>query len=48
MSKFKDWLFRVFGETNSILWFVGMVWAIQLALVIGIIWVAVHFICKYW
>jgi len=44
----KNWLFKTFGETNAILWLMGLVFTIQLSIVGLVIWVAYHFISKYW
>jgi hypothetical protein len=43
----KFW-FKLFGETNILLWFWGLTVAIYLTVIALIGWAAIHFIIKYW
>jgi len=44
----KDLRFRLWGETNGLMWLIYGAVILQIALYVTIAWVAIHFISKYW
>lgn len=48
MNKINKWLFKTFGETNAILWLYGAAVVLYFAFWGTVIYIAYHFISKYW
>lgn len=44
----RKWLFKVFGDGQIFGWIFGAIIAIQLCFYGFLIWIAYHFITKFW